>query len=138
MSISFHSWMLSNESISGTEKVSLLFCFSINCVMTILFYLIFSVGIWCPEGDSTPSLIIYIYTQINYIIASKNMLMIYIIIIINNELLAYDKHNNYIVIDNFLSDCAQLANTSVQKQTQLVYSQLSLIHFTILAYIFYL
>ena len=53
--------MLSNESISGTEKVSLLFCFSINCVMTILFYLIFSVGIWCPEGDSTPSLIIYIY-----------------------------------------------------------------------------
>ena len=46
--------------------------------------------------------------------------MIYIIIIINNELLAYDKHNNYIVIDNFLSDCAQLANTSVQKQTQLV------------------
>ena len=66
------------------------------------------------------------------------MLMIYIIIIINNELLAYDKHNNYIVIDNFLSVCAQLANTSVQKQTQLVYSQLSLIHFTILAYIFYL
>ena len=64
--------------------------------------------------------------------------MIYIIIIINNELLAYDKHNNYIVIDNFLSDCAQLPNTSVQKQTQLVYSQLSLIHFTILAYIFYL
>ena len=63
--------------------------------------------------------------------------MIYIIIIINNELLANDKHNNYIVIDN-LSDCAQLANTSVQKQTQLVYSQLSLIHFTILAYIFYL
>ena len=112
--------MLSNESISGTE-VSLLFCFSINCVMTILFYLIFSVGIWCPEGDSTPSLIIYIYIQYNYIIASKNMLMIYIyiyiIIIINNELLAYDKHNNYIVIDNFLSDCAQLANTSVQKQT---------------------
>ena len=41
------------------------------------------------------------------------MLMIYIIIIINDELLAYDKHNNYIVIDNFLSDCAQLANTSV-------------------------
>ena len=39
------------------------------------------------------------------------MLMIYIIII-NNELLAYDKHNNYIVIDNFLSDCAQLANMS--------------------------
>ena len=57
--------------------------------------------------------------------------MIYIIIIINNELLAYDKHNNYIVIDNFLSDCAQLANTSVQKQTQLVYSQLSLIHFSL-------
>ena len=54
MSISFHSWMLSNESISGTEKVSLLFCFSINCVMTILFYLIFSVGTWCPEeGNST-------------------------------------------------------------------------------------
>ena len=71
--------MLSNESISGTEKVSLLFCFSINCVMTILFYLIFSVGIWCP-GDSTPSLIIYIYIQYNYIIASKNMLMIYIYI----------------------------------------------------------
>ena len=56
--------MLSNESISGTEKVSLLFCFSINCVMTILFYLIFSVGIWCPEGDSTPNLIIYIYIYI--------------------------------------------------------------------------
>ena len=34
MSISCHSWMLSNESISGTEKVSLLFC-----LMTILFYL---------------------------------------------------------------------------------------------------
>ena len=52
------------------------------------------------------------------------MLMIYIIIIIiiNNELLAYDKHNNYIVIDNFLSDCAQLANTLVGKQTQLVQS----------------
>ena len=58
--------MLSNESISGTVKVSLLFCFSINCVMTILFYLIFSVGIWCPEGDSMPSLIIYIYIQYNY------------------------------------------------------------------------
>ena len=46
--------MLSNESISGTEKVNLLFCFSINCVMTILTALIFSVGTWCPEeGNST-------------------------------------------------------------------------------------
>ena len=42
-------------------------------------------------------------------------------------------HMISIVNDNFLSDCAQLPNTSVQKQTQLVYSQLSLIRFTILA-----
>ena len=32
------------------------------------------------------------------------------------------EHNNYTVIDKFLSDCAQLANTSAQKQSQLVLS----------------
>ena len=60
--------MLSNESISGTEKVSLLFCFSINCVMTILFTaLIFSVGTWCPdEGNSTKVYCIIIIINHDY------------------------------------------------------------------------
>ena len=56
--------MLSNESISGTEKVSL-FQYQLCDDYSVLFTaLIFSVGIWCPEGDSTPSLIIYIYIYI--------------------------------------------------------------------------
>ena len=35
--IPFHSWMLSNESIPGTEGQSIV-CFSIKHVMTILFH----------------------------------------------------------------------------------------------------
>ena len=57
--------MLSNESIPGTEKVSLLcvVCFSQYQICddySVSFTaLIFSVGIWCPEGDSTQSLLQY-------------------------------------------------------------------------------
>ena len=62
--------MLSNE------KVSLLFCFSINCVTTILFYLIFSVGTWCPEeGNSTKVYCIIIIINHDY---DYNCIYIYI------------------------------------------------------------
>ena len=56
--------MLSNESIPETEKVSLL-CVSVSIKYNYYDYsvsftaLMFSVGIWCPEGDSTQSLLQY-------------------------------------------------------------------------------